>query len=166
MAKQIEIRAASSKQGATGIKARFDAVKAQINSEKGGKTTDFDVIEYLLDAYDESQAPRAERSDSPLQKIRDAVSAQLRLNESSQAEKDGIHYEKRRITSAWVQSTTGANHAAIAQIIGKVSNGILSDGEMSDEINANHKAQGITETHNRKAPRKHKEAEPANYHGY
>jgi hypothetical protein len=156
MAKQIEIRAASSKAGASETKARFDEVKAQLNSDKGSKLTDFDVIAFLLDAYAASKLPRTERSDSPLQKIRDAIAAQMNLNAHSTAEKDGIFYEKRRITSAWLQSATGANHAAIAAVL----------GEMTNEIDANHNDNNIGENFNRKAPKKHKDVDPAGFPGY
>lgn len=156
MAKQVEIRAASSKAGAGEVKARFDALKAALNSEKGGRVTDFDALEFLLDAYEESKKPRGERIDSPLQKIRDAITAQMALNESSTAEKDGVFYEKRRITSAWLQSATGANHAAIMSIL----------EEMAGAIEANHTRAGIGEHFNRRAPKKHKEADPVNFPGY
>ena len=164
MASNIEIRATSSAENSSEIKARFDAVKAELEAQKDfkgsgrkGAVTDFDTIAFLVDEYEKRQRGGIVRKDSPLDGLREIVREILQNNDK--AEHD---YQKRRITNAMLNNASKAKTDKAAN--NEALNTVLT--EFAEEIEANHKRNGIGENHNRTAPRKHQREDIAGYPGY
>jgi len=107
---------------------QFDLLK-----EKRGLALDSDVIAFLLREFHSKQ--QIGKHHEAFTRINEVVATQMAKNRDSE---DWV--EKRCITSAWLQKTSGCNFTAIQEWF----------KQHSDEISQHHRDCGLNEGHNRR----------------
>jgi hypothetical protein len=102
---------------ADSLKERLNTVKERAKAEFATVETDIDLLVFLLDSFDKHNGSDLTRNQKNLGNIADLVTKQMAINETDNTtvklSNTEVFINKRRITSAWIQSELGCSFSAV-----------------------------------------------------